>query len=926
MSPPAVAPYAQIKAAFDALADLPPAARAAWLGRHPLAEPAAAQLHELLRHHDLLQAEDARVAAASAAASGHALPTSVRALRGAASDALAEPAGAPASASVPAGARFGPWAIVQRIGAGGMGDVYEARRADGRFEGRAAIKLLRAGAHSAGVLARFAGEQQALARLSHPHIARLLDAGVNAAGAPYFVMEMVVGRHIPQAAVGLSVRRRIELLLQLADAVAYAHRNLIVHRDIKPGNVLVDRDGCVKLLDFGIAKALDPLEFNSGLTHTGERPFTPQYASPEQLRGEPVSTAADQYSLGVLMYLLLTGQAPYARGAVSAAEVARAAQVEVPLAASNSVLPSAGGAATARQLRGDLDRVLAKALEKQVDDRYPSVDALAADLRAWLAGRPVQARQASAAYLLARFAQRNRWAVLALAAGALGIVAGLLATSLQGHWGATLSLVGMASGLGLALVQTQRANEARRHAERNALDLRRLSREVVMQYGDALAHQPGGAQPQVNMLRSTIACMEMLLRAETQPSSALRAECAALHARLAHLHADADFNARSDVHEFEHHARRALALFEDCAEGLDAPQRAGWAQVLADLGHMEQMRGSLDAAMQACDEAQAMLGAALERHPGERRLQWAMGDVLVRRAAVHYGWDRPHRNAPDAALAALAQARVRYEAALGGLPADDAAVLDAMGTALGGAALVHARLERWSEAIENSRGAVAARSSATGLAPTNVKLSGGLASECNLLAGLLLDTGEEAQALAPALQAWETLQGLARTDAASEEWPRLLRFVAFNLARAQLAAGQTREVVQTLAASLDWLESLHREGALAPRLRARLARSLIVRAAALHLLGQPWQPDAERALALMQPARDDPRADATQRREAWLVVGEANWRAATQWNQPQRAALRAEARRAYDAAEALRGPLTAVHASRAAWARAVVED
>jgi hypothetical protein len=199
------------------------------------------------------------------------------------------------------GDRLGPWQIVRPLGAGGMGDVFEATRADGNYIGRAALKILKRGLDSAAILQRFSLERQALARLNHPHIATLLDAGLSADGLPYFVMEYVDGRPIDEASTGLPIEQRLAFFLQLADAVAYAHKNLVVHRDLKPGNVLVTLQGQVKLLDFGIAKALDPLEAAPGsprdTTMGTQRPFTPQYASPEQV--DTARRAKESASAGV---------------------------------------------------------------------------------------------------------------------------------------------------------------------------------------------------------------------------------------------------------------------------------------------------------------------------------------------------------------------------------------------------------------------------------------------------------------------------------------------------------------------------------------------------------------------------------------------------------------------------------------------------
>ena len=312
-----------------------------------------------------------------------------------------------ADANLPSrvGEHLGAWQVVSRLGSSGMGDVFEAGRADGSFEGRAAIKLIKRGMDSETVLQRFAQERQALARLQHPNIATLLDAGLSGDGLPYFVMDFVDGLPIDEAALGLSLEQRLGLFLQLAAAVACAHRNLLVHRDLKPGNVLVTPRGDVKLLDFGIAKAFDSIDdadcarVAANDTTIGHlRPFTPHYASPEQVRGEPVSTATDIYSLGVLLYQLLTGVRPTGRGATTPAQTARSVLEETPTRPSSlpiRITNDPQWLAMRKRLAGDLDNVLLKALEKPVARRYESVDALVADVRAYLAGYPVSARAAT---------------------------------------------------------------------------------------------------------------------------------------------------------------------------------------------------------------------------------------------------------------------------------------------------------------------------------------------------------------------------------------------------------------------------------------------------------------------------------------------------------------------------------------------------
>jgi serine/threonine-protein kinase len=343
------------------------------------------------------------------------------------------------------GRLVGPYRLLSELGRGGMGAVFLAERADGQFDQRVALKLVQRGLDSAEILERFRAERQILAGLQHPHIARLLDGGVTADGQPYFAMEHVDGRPIgvfcDQCRLG--VRARVRLFLQVCDAVEYAHRNLVVHRDLKPSNVLVTAESQAKLLDFGIAKVLDPArDRDAGLTRDA-RPMTPQYAAPEQLRGEAVTTATDVYSLGVVLYHLLCGRQPYRIQRLTPAEVervvtgqdppppsaaARAATEDGPSPEEIAAARSTGVDRLARDLRGDLDTVVAKALRKEPQRRYASVRDLAEDLRRHLAGLPVTARPDTWRYRAGKFVSRHRAGVTAAALIALSLVAGLVGT------------------------------------------------------------------------------------------------------------------------------------------------------------------------------------------------------------------------------------------------------------------------------------------------------------------------------------------------------------------------------------------------------------------------------------------------------------------------------------------------------------------
>lgn len=332
------------------------------------------------------------------------------------------------------GRQIGPYRVVSKIAEGGMGSVFLAERTDGEFEHRVALKLVRHG--RADIVDRFRHERQILARLRHPHIATLYDGGVTDDGQPYFAMEYVDGQRITTYCDErrLSVDARVALFEDVCRAVQYAHRNLVVHRDLKPGNVFVTNDGTVKLLDFGIAKIVDA-ETESGLTTTHHF-LTPAYAAPEQILAEPTSTATDIYALGVLLYELLTGHNPHGDPSRSA-QLARAVVETDPPSASTNV--NAGGAeargadpsTVRRRLKGDLDNILQKALKKSPDERYASAEDVRADLERHRKQLPVSARPDTLGYRLSRFAQRNRIGAAALVAAFLAVAVGLIGVSWQ---------------------------------------------------------------------------------------------------------------------------------------------------------------------------------------------------------------------------------------------------------------------------------------------------------------------------------------------------------------------------------------------------------------------------------------------------------------------------------------------------------------
>ncbi|HEX4959652.1 MAG TPA: tetratricopeptide repeat protein [Thermoanaerobaculia bacterium] len=376
--------FHRLRAIFDAVVELPPNER-------------QQALVELCRGEPDLQSEIEALLAAETGASAFLAGLSP----------AAEAAAPPPSLL---GRQLGPYRIERKLDTGGMSTVYVAVRTDLAYQQQVAIKIFGFSPDRADLLQRFQAERQILASLSHPSIARLLDGGATEEGLPYLVMELIEGVPIDQYCEqhGLTTAERIDLFLEVCEAVAYAHRNLVVHRDLKPANILVDAEGTPKLLDFGIAKLLAgaPLPVGSEETQTGQRLMTPQYASPEQVTGGPITTATDVYSLGVLLYVLLAGRLPYRAAAEKPGDLERAIAERLPEPPSQAAPPR-----LRRALKGDLDNIVLTALRKEPQQRYPAVDLLAEDLRRHRQGLPVTALPATLSYRLRKFVGRYPLAV-----------------------------------------------------------------------------------------------------------------------------------------------------------------------------------------------------------------------------------------------------------------------------------------------------------------------------------------------------------------------------------------------------------------------------------------------------------------------------------------------------------------------------------
>jgi serine/threonine protein kinase/tetratricopeptide (TPR) repeat protein len=402
------------------------------------------------------------------------------------------------------GSRLGAYQVIREIGRGGMGAVYLATRADDQFQKNVAIKLVKRGMDTTDVLRRFHYERQILAGLDHMYIARLLDAGTAPDGRPFFVMEYVEGEPVDSYCVrhALNLEDRCRLFLKVCEAVSHAHRNLVVHRDLKPGNIIVTADGTPKLLDFGVAKLLAP-EADPRLTVTGmqSRLLTPQYASPEQVMGLAVNTATDVYSLGAIFYEILTGACAQNLGSTSPEEIQRVVcQTDAPLpsAATKSTLSGAS-------LRGDIDNIVMMAMRKDPLRRYRSVEQFAADIQRYLDGRPVLARKDSVSYRVGKFVGRNR---LIIAAGAF----------------VAASLIG-----GIVI-----ANAQARRAERRLSQMVELANRSLFDVHSAIERLPGAMDARREIVKTTVAYLEKL-SADAGRDDDLRLSLSTAYWRLADI-------------------------------------------------------------------------------------------------------------------------------------------------------------------------------------------------------------------------------------------------------------------------------------------------------------------------------------------------------------------------------------------------------
>ena len=518
-----------------------------------------------------------------------------------------EPSVPISSAASLIGKRLGSYQIVSEIGKGGMGQVYRALRVDDQYQKEVAIKLISAERESAFVVARFKNERQILARLEHPNIARLLDGGATAEGVPYLVMELIEGESIIDYSNrrSLDITAQLKLFLQVCSAVQFAHQRLIIHRDIKPGNILVTRDGTPKLLDFGISKILG-VENETGAadpTLTVFRMLTPAYASPEQVKGVPITTASDVYSLGVVLYELLTGRRPYcAEG--SPEQIVRAICEQAPEKPSAAVRRSGGADATrpssssstqrignqaverlGKHLRGDLDNLVLMALRKEPERRYASVEQLAEDIRRYLGDLPIIARKDTTLYRASKFIMRHRAGLAGTAIVILTIITAFLIT-------------------------LREAQIARRRFN----DVRQLANYLVFDVHDSIKELSGATSARQLLTQKASLYLDGLAK-ESGNDLALQRELASAYERLGMVQGEIGQGNEGNTAAALESYRKAQALEEKICKRGDTKDLLRYAGTYGDIARIQWNSGDAGNALRSGMKALDMLEALAQKEP-----------------------------------------------------------------------------------------------------------------------------------------------------------------------------------------------------------------------------------------------------------------------------------------------------------------------
>jgi eukaryotic-like serine/threonine-protein kinase len=679
------------------------------------------------------------------------------------------------------GTRIGLYKIISEIGRGGMGAVYLAERDDQQFKKRVAVKLIKRGMDTDFVVQRFRNERQILANLDHPNIARLLDGGATEADLPYFIMEYVEGQPIIKYANAsqLSTTERLKLFRTVCSAVQYAHQNLVIHRDLKPSNILVTKAGEPKLLDFGIAKVLQADgEAETELTATAVRVMTPEYASPEQIRGQRITTSSDVYSLGVLLYELLTGCRPYRVKSRQPEEIARAICEQEPTkpsqaisvrsaVASESEPPAVAGGPKSqsavgnqKSLRGDLDNIVLKALRKEPGRRYASVEQFSEDIRRHLEGLPVIARKATLSYRTAKFIQRNKIGVAAAAIILLTLVGGIIATAWEAH----------------------RARLESARAQQRFDQVRKLAHSVMFDYHDAIVALPGSTKVRERLVTDSLEYLDNLSQEAGSDRSLMR-ELAAAYEKVGAVQGGVTMSGRGtllsgsnlgDTDGALASLGKALTLREEVLT-LD-PNNKSLQQELAfcyvTIGFLHVLNGPPDKAVQNLSKGMPTMEALLVADPADEDLRYKLWNVYLALAKAMGSPAVPNLGDTEGALAYMNKAQTVGAELVSSHPTN-VAYQNMLGASHGALAAILAGAGRKQEALDSHKKSLVIAQEIVDRDPSNTFYRRQLAVCLGNLGNTMLELNDKAGAidnLKQSLAIYESLVAADPNDASTRRY------------------------------------------------------------------------------------------------------------------------------------------------------------
>ncbi len=700
------------------------------------------------------------------------------------------------------GKQIGNYEIIGELGTGGMGAVFLAERVDGEFKQKTALKLIKRGMDSDAVLRRFINERQILASLEHPNIARLIDGGTTADGLPFFVMEYVEGTTILEfaAAKNLNLEERLNLFREVCAAVSFAHQNLVIHRDLKPSNVLVTNDGKVKLLDFGIAKLLKSAEKDQ--TATQMQVFTPEYASPEQVRGEKLTTATDIYSLGVILYELLTGNRPYKTESKNIAEIIKSVCETEPLRPSSVIGRQKDSNGTnqnkeqrttdngqktnpkskiqnPKSLKGDLDNIILKSLRKEPERRYSTVEQFAEDIRRHQIGLPVSASRATWSYRASKFIQRNR----------LGAAA------------AVLILLTLFAGLGATLYQ-------RNKAQRRFNDVRQLANSFLFEFHDAIENLPGSTPARELVVRRAIEYLDNLA-AESENDPVLQRELGAAYAKIGLIQGNSYHSNLGDTDGAMKSYRRSLEIRQKLVD--NEPRNRVLLHDLADshegVGDILYTVSDLKGGLQSYQKAVVIRERIVAEEPDNPDYRYSLANVLGKRGDISGMEGFPNLGDLPTALESYRRTVGLYEELVKAAP-DNEKYQSGYATNLHFFGMLQTTTGDSKGAIINGRKAVSIFEKLIAAHPNNAKYKTHLMSGLIFMRFPLIEEGQASEAVENARRVVRTMEKMVAEDPKNAFARRSLSVSYNSLGICLLKGGKTQEAIENHRRSLSIVEEL----------------------------------------------------------------------------------------------------------------------